>query len=147
MKLIVLLMIFLYTGSVDAESRLIIPLATTHIGGGDFDNTNPGIGFEYRKNNNYVYSATYLDQNSYSERSLYLAVSREFKYKAVDLSAGVAAASGYEQVTDSGILVVPVFSLSYKSFRIVTTWPSAQVFCPPDQDCGDFVNLQYVYSF
>lgn len=139
--LIIVLSLISFT--VSAETRLIIPLATTHIGGGDFDNSNPGIGIEYKQDNNYVFSATYLKENSYSEPSLYLAISKEFGMFA----AGFAVANGYEKVSDSGVLVVPVFGVQYKSFRIVTTFPAAQIFCPPNQDCGDFVNLQYVHSF
>ena len=155
MKLITIF-ILLFAFTVNAETRLIVPLATTHIGGGDFDNTNPGIGIEYKKDNNYVYSATYLRENSYSEPSIYLAASKEteanfwifktFKKETI-LSAGIAAGSGYEKISDSGILVVPIFGIRYEGFRVITSFPAAQIFCPPGQDCGDFVNLQYVHEF
>lgn len=140
-------MLSLLTFSVAAETRLIVPLATTHIGGGDFNNENYGIGGEYKDMNDYVFCALYLANNSYSERSLYLSASKEFDFKHHSASAGLAVANGYEAISDSGILVTPVFSLTYESFRIATSFPAAQIFCPPGEDCGDFVNLQYVHEF
>jgi len=142
-----IIILSLITFSVSAETRLIIPFATTHIGSDNdkFNNQNYGLGIEYK--GDYLYSATYLANNSYFERSLYLSVAKEFNFKHVSLSAGLALASGYEEISDSGILIVPVWGVQYENIRIVTTFPVSVIACPPDSLCADFVNVQAVIGF
>ena len=144
MKTLIIL-ISLLSFTVNAETRLIVPLATTHIGPGEFNNENYGLGIEYKAD--FLYSATYLANNSYGERSVYLAISKEIDYKAVTFSGGLSLATGYEAIIDSGLLVTPLFAVQYGDFRLVTSFPAAQVFCPTDLECADLLNLQWVRKF
>ena len=144
MKTLIIL-ISLLSFTVNAETRLIVPLATTHIDPGEFNNENYGLGIEYKAD--FLYSATYLANNSYGERSIYLAVSKELKVNDFTLSAGLALASGYEAIIDSGLLVTPLFAVQYGDFRLVTSFPAANIFCPSGLECADLVNLQHVHEF
>ena len=143
MKTIIILSLLAFT--VNAETRLIIPFSTTHIGSGDFNNHNPGLGIEYKSD--LVYSAMYLKHNSYNESSLYLTVSKEHNINDFSYSYGLTVANGYEAVNESGLLLTPVISVTYKNIRIATSFPAGQLFCPEGVECADFVNVQYVYGF
>lgn len=130
-----------------SNSSLIIPLATTHIGPGHnrVNNENRGLGIEY--SGDYTYSATYLAKNSYSERSIYLSASKKYQFKDVSMFAGLTLASGYERISDSGLIIAPIYGVQYKSFRIVTTFPAANLACPTGSNCADFFTLLYTHKF
>ena len=126
---------------------LIVPLATTHVGGNyDFNNHNPGLGIEL-STDSIAYSALYLKSNSFRRDSVYLAGSYLIKKDNFTYSFGLALANGYEELYKSGYLMTPVVSIQYKDFRIVTTYPTAGIACQSGDVCGDFINLQYVYEF
>lgn len=159
-----IIILSLITFSVSSETRLVIPLATTHIGSGEFNNQNYGLGIEYK--GDYLYSATYLRKNSYSNPSIFLAASKEFEIfknitkKQAFFSAGAAVASGYDEIHDSGYIATTLFAVTYKNIRIVTSYPFSELFCVEENnmqkmgkektvisECADFVNVQYIHKF
>lgn len=149
MRMLLIFVVLLVSFTAMAEHRLIMPINTAHVGSSDyeFNNDNPGIGYEY-KDDSMVYNVTYLDKNSYGENSLYLSASKETKlsYNTV-ASFGLVTANGYEAVSDSGLLVSAISSLRYKSVRVVTSWPTSAIACPAGDKCADFVNVQWVQKF
>lgn len=145
-----LLIILLSITSASAETRLLIPLYTDHIqtkDKRDYNEKNYGVGIEFALDQLTI-SAMYLDKNSFYNRSIYASISKEFEViKNIAVSYGIAGASGYENLSDNGVIMFPVFSIKYKSFRIVTSFPSSTLFHPADLAPADFINFQYVYTF
>jgi len=153
MKTLIILMMLSF--SVSAETRLIIPFLTTHIGTDSyneddidkpFNENNYGLGVELEKDN-LLYSAVYFANNSYYNRSLYASISKEHHIKEFSLSYGVAVATGYDYLTSSGVVFTPVFAIKLGNIRIVTSYPFSHTFHPENIDPADFVNVQAVIGF
>lgn len=139
--------------SVSAETRILIPLYTDHIGHNTYEDAegavkgfnekNHGLGIE-QTYENYSFGVTYLANNSYGNRSVYLSAVRETKIKDFTLSAGFALASGYDLISDTGLIISPLFAVQYGNIRIVTSYPGSALTHPDDQPAADFVNVQFV---
>lgn len=143
-----IIILSLISFAVTAETSFIVPLVTTHAGPGHsrVNNDIYGIGIEYK--NDYVYSLTYLPNNSYSERSFYLTASNEIKLnKDISFLYGLTLATGYERISDSGIILAPIYGLQFDKFRVVTTFPVAHISCPDGANCADFVSVLAVFPF
>lgn len=153
----IIIILSIISFSVSAENRLIIPLATTHIGSNtyidnsnvehDYNEQNHGLGFE-KTHSGYAFGVVYLANNSYGNKSLYIYGAKEIKLnKDWTFSYGAALASGYDLISDTGIIASPVFAIQYHDIRFVTTYPGSALTHPDDQPAADSVNAQIVFSF
>ncbi len=113
--------------------------------GTEYNNTNPGIGYEVVIDDKEDYVAgAYVLKNSFNNTSLALGVNKKvFTSKGFDASLGLIAATGYEpiEMIPGGIMVSPIAAVQYKNFRLATSAPFGSM-----AGIADFVNLQLVFK-
>jgi hypothetical protein len=147
-----LLIISLMLLTACANTRLVVPLATTHVvvsGDRDYNNKNYGLGLEV-VDNDLSYGVLYVPENSFNEKSTYLTLSKKHPIdKDLFVFIGAFAANGYEEILSSknGYVASPVYGFEYYSFKLTTTYPFSKYSCRHDPQCADFFNLSWIHKF
>ena len=107
--------------------------------------TNPytfGIGYErtFKSGFGLQFGAYY---NSYSKPSMLVGVHYEKQVvKDLYLGASLSAASGYKEALGNSIIAIPMISVRYKYFRVLTTFPISEL-----MNKRSVTNLQVVIPF
>jgi len=143
-----LLFLFIFNLASCANTRLVVPLVTTHVQKTNiiYNNENYGAGIEFKKGD-MSYGITYIKENSYYEPSIYLNANKRFNIKKrLYFIGGGFVANGYEELTSYKIVAAPVMGFEYYNFRLVTTYPTGQLLCST-YNCADFVNLSWFHEF
>lgn len=142
----VILGIFLYSGTANAESWLVASIASYHVKRGDYCEVNPGIGFEQSilKDTRLV-AGTY--QNSLCHPSNYIGVSwTPFTFANWRGGAAFIAITGYEEnkaKRGSKVLFAPLPTLSYEGAR----WGANFIILPPYREFHGALGLQVKFRF